>query len=110
MRDGIKYDEEKPQMHLLPPKAIIEVCKVLTFGARKYDADNWKKIDDLQNRYTSASLRHIFAEMDGEDIDPESDFYHEAHAICCLLFKLEDKLEKRRKKERVREIIGRKYT
>lgn len=109
MKDGIKYDREKPQMHLLPPKATIEVSKVLTFGANKYDADNWKKLDDLQNRYSSAALRHIFADLDGEDLDDESTFYHLAHAICCLLFKLEDKLEKKRKKERAREIISSEY-
>ena len=47
--DGIKYDGEKPKMHLLPPKAIVEISKVLTFGAAKYDAENWRKLDDLQN-------------------------------------------------------------
>ena len=28
--EGIKYDSEKPKMNLLPPKAIVEVSKVLT--------------------------------------------------------------------------------
>ena len=44
---GIKYDGEKPKMNLLPPKAIVEISKVLTFGAEKYDAENWRKLDDL---------------------------------------------------------------
>ena len=44
---GKKYDGEKPQMYLLPPKAITEVAKVLTFGASKYGPDNWRKLDDL---------------------------------------------------------------
>ena len=43
---GIKYDGEKPMMHLLPPKAINEVAKVLTFGAQKYDEENWRKLDN----------------------------------------------------------------
>ena len=90
---GVKYDSEKPRMHLLPPKAITEVAKVLTFGAQKYDEDNWRKLDDLQNRYTSGALRHIFAHMDGEQLDPESGISHLAHALCCLLFKLEIELE-----------------
>ena len=38
---GIKYDSVKPRMNLLPPKAIVEVSKVLTFGAEKYDAENY---------------------------------------------------------------------
>jgi len=90
---GVKYDDEKPRMHLLPPKATIEVAKVLTFGAQKYDEDNWRKLENLQNRYTSGALRHIFAHMDGEKLDPESGISHLAHALCCLLFKLEIELE-----------------
>ena len=93
MAEGIKYDSAKPRMNLLPPKAIIEVSKVLTFGAEKYDAENWRKLDDLQNRYTAGALRHIFAHMDGEELDPESGMSHLAHALCCLLFKLEIELE-----------------
>jgi hypothetical protein len=106
MKEGVKYDGEKPRMYLLPPKAIIEVAKVLTFGAQKYDEENWKKLDNLQNRYTGAALRHIFAGMDGETLDPDSGYYHEAHAICCLLFKLEAKLEARSKKEGLRESVS----
>lgn len=90
---GVKYDDEKPRMHLLPPKATIEVAKVLTFGAQKYDEQNWRKLENLQNRYTSGALRHIFAHMDGEKLDPESGISHLAHALCCLLFKLEIELE-----------------
>ena len=93
MSEGRKYDSEKPKLHLLPPKAVIEVGKVLTFGAAKYDPENWKKVPDLQNRYTSAALRHIFAHMDGEELDPETSLSHLAHAMCCLLFKLEIELE-----------------
>ena len=48
MSKGRKYDGEKPQLYLLPPKSITEVGKVLTFGAKKYDAHNWRKVDDLQ--------------------------------------------------------------
>ena len=71
---------------------INEVGKVLTFGAEKYDPHNWRKVDDLQNRYSSAALRHIFAHIDGEDADEETGLSHLAHAICCLMFKLEDEL------------------
>lgn len=91
--EGIKYDTEKPKMNLLPPKAVIEVAKVLTFGAEKYDAENWRKLDNLQSRYTAGALRHIFAHMDGEQLDPETELSHLAHALCCLLFKLEIELE-----------------
>jgi hypothetical protein len=81
-------------MYLLPPKAIVEVSKVLTFGAAKYDEENWRYLDKLQERYTGATLRHLFSHMDGEQRDSETGYSHLAHAICCLLFKLEIELEK----------------
>ena len=107
---GIKYDSEKPKMNLLPPKAIVEISKVLTFGAEKYDAENWRKLDDLQNRYTAGALRHIFAHMDGEELDPETNLSHLAHAMCCLLFKLEIELEERFEEEKPRETDSAEHT
>ena len=101
--EGKKYDEETAKLYLLPPKSILEVGKVLTYGADKYDAENWRKVDDLQNRYTSAALRHIFAHIDGEADDPETGLSHLAHAMCCLLFKLEDELLGKSEEERARE-------
>ena len=110
MSKGIKYDSAKPKMNLLPPKAILEVAKVLTFGAEKYDAENWRKLDDLQNRYTAGALRHIFAHMDGEELDPETNLSHLAHALCCLLFKLEIELEERLKEKESREADSTEHT
>ena len=100
---GKKYDSGKPKLYLLPPKSINEVGKVLTFGAEKYDPHNWRKVDDLQNRYSSAALRHIFAHIDGEDADEETGLSHLAHAICCLMFKLEDELIGESEEEGLRE-------
>jgi len=101
--EGRKYDGDKPKLHLLPPKSMLEIGKVLTYGAEKYDAENWRKVPDLQNRYTSAALRHIFAHIEGEENDEETDLSHLAHAMCCLLFKLEDELIGKSEKERPRE-------
>ena len=114
MSEGKKYDGEKPRMHLLPPKSMVEVAKVLTFGAEKYDEHNWRKLENLQNRYTSGALRHIFAHNDSELLDEESGLSHLAHAICCLLFKLEIELEnaenEKTEKEGPRESNSGEYT
>lgn len=107
--EGRKYDGDKPKLYLLPPRSILEVGKVLTYGAEKYDAENWRKVDDLQNRYTSAALRHIFAHIDGEKNDEETGLSHLAHAMCCLLFKLEDELLGESKEERTRETDAGEY-
>ena len=76
----------------------MEVSRVLTIGAENYDEENWRKLDNLQKRYTGATLRHLFAHMDGEKLDPETNLSHLAHALCCLLFKLEIELEEAEKK------------
>jgi|ETNmetMinimDraft_22_1059887.scaffolds.fasta_scaffold42393_3 hypothetical protein len=90
--EGIKYDGGKPEYGLLPSYALEEVVKVLTFGANKYDRDNWRKLDNLKNRYFDASQRHAWAIKRGEIQDPESGYHHIAHSIACLLFYLESEL------------------
>lgn len=90
--NGIKYDNGKPEYGLLPPFALEEVAKVLTFGAQKYDRENWKKVDDLKRRYFDAAQRHLWAIKRGEEYDPESGLHHLAHATTCILFLLESEL------------------
>lgn len=89
---GIKHDSNKPDYSLLPPRALHELVKVLDFGARKYDRENWRKLDDLQNRYFAAAQRHLWALRIGETIDKESGLPHAAHALACISFLLEDQL------------------
>lgn len=92
--EGQKFDTDKPLMSLLPPNTQLAVARVLTFGARKYAPDNWRQVPDLQRRYLDAALRHINAVQCGETDDVESGEHHYAHAICCLMFMLEDTLLK----------------
>ncbi len=86
---GRKFDADKPMMSLVPPDAELEIAKVLTFGAKKYDIDNWKYVKDGKRRYLDAMLRHITAYRKGETLDPESGLHHLAHAGCCLMFILD---------------------
>ena len=85
---GVKYDNDKPQWSLLPFKALKEVVDVLTYGAKKYAPDNWKKVPDAKRRYTDAGFRHFTAYASGEKLDPETGKSHLAHAMCCLLYLL----------------------
>jgi hypothetical protein len=89
VKEGIKYDKEKPDYSLIPPTALNGVVKVLTFGAEKYDRHNWKKLDNLDDRYFAAAQRHLWAVMRGETHDPESGEHHYAHALCCIMYLLE---------------------
>ena len=82
---GVKFDTDKVRTDLFPSHAFLEVSKVLTFGAQKYDDENWRK-GMKWKRLTGAALRHIFAWVSGEDKDPETGLSHLAHAACCLVF------------------------
>jgi hypothetical protein len=86
--DGKKHDGGKPPMALLSSDALFEIAKVLEFGAKKYDAWNWKG-GFKWVRISSAVLRHIFSWLRGEDKDPETGLSHLAHASCGLMFLLD---------------------
>ena len=96
---GRKDDQDKLRFDLVPPHALQEVAKVLTFGAQKYGDENWRRLKDLQKRYRAAQMRHAEADRRGEDIDSESGMSHIAHEITCLLFILEDRLLKLKENE-----------
>ncbi len=85
---GRKFDTGKTDFSLLPLEPIEQVAKVMTFGAAKYERDNWQLLKDGKNRYFAACLRHLWAWAKGEYQDPESGLPHLAHAACCVLFLL----------------------
>ncbi len=84
---GTKYDSDKSRMELLDPYAMEQLAKVLTFGAKKYAAHNWRK-GISKSRLIAAALRHIFAYLGGTDKDEETGLSHIAHAMCCCMFLL----------------------
>lgn len=85
---GRKFDSDKPDYTLVPWDALEEIVKVLDFGAKKYERDNWQHVDNASNRYLAAAFRHLAAVNQGEQMDPESGLSHLAHAGCCVLFLL----------------------
>lgn len=82
---GVKFDHDKVPLHLLPPELMIEVGKVLQFGAVKYAPRNWELGMDWHRPY-AALLRHMLSWWGGEDLDPETGLSHLAHAGCCIAF------------------------
>ncbi len=82
---GTKYDGGKPRMELLATEALRGTAQVLTFGAKKYDDNNWRKGMSWSRLY-GALLRHLAAWNEGEDLDPESGLPHLDHAACCVMF------------------------
>lgn len=83
---GRKFDGDKLEYGLLPPLALKATVEILTFGAQKYEPDNWKFVPDSKRRYFNAMQRHLWAWKEGEQNDPETGKNHLAHAMCCAMF------------------------
>jgi hypothetical protein len=91
---GRKDDSGKPRWSLVPWKGMALVLEVLEGGARKYSPDNWRRVQDKEERYREAFLRHALDFAKGEWSDKESHLPHLAHAVCNALFLLELSWEK----------------
>jgi hypothetical protein len=97
-KGGTKADGLKPRPTLLlrsMPEAVQSVIRILEYGAKKYDDNNWKKVE--AHRYDDAALRHILAYLSGEELDKETSESHLSHAITCLLFRLQLDIDSKKK-------------
>ena len=82
---ALRYNDNKPRWGLVDFKSLIPLIDVLDYGTRKYAKDNWKL--GLKNDEILESLaRHLFALMDGEDVDQESKQLHIGHIMANAMF------------------------
>lgn len=81
-----KYDSGKPQFSLIDPQFMLEFAQVMTMGAEKYGADNWKTIENAIPRYTDALHRHMNAFERKIMDDEESGLSHLAHVAANAMF------------------------
>lgn len=80
-----KKDKDKLRMELIPPSAYESLAKVLTFGAKKYAPDSWKKVE--RDRYIGALLRHFVLYLkDPNGRDEEGGLLHSEHLLCNAMF------------------------
>lgn len=92
---GRKFDGGKRQYGLVPPIAFAQFVDVLTLGAKKYEPDNWRRVPNAIDRYFDAAMRHMWDGWKaGEQLDPETQKHHLAHAMCCLAFIIDLEMEK----------------
>lgn len=85
---GRKNDQGKNRLDLIEPEFIEGIGEVLTFGATKYEPNNWQNVEDAEDRYYAAALRHLMAWRRGEVVDEESGLSHLKHAATNLMFLL----------------------
>lgn len=78
-------NKDKPRFSLVSVDALWDLVEVLEFGAKKYDADNWKKGMSYKSVLDSL-YRHLLAILDGDDYDPESGCKHIGHVLCNAMF------------------------
>ena len=98
---GVKADEGKMPWASFPWAAARDAWKsglldvftgimaVVSYGIKKYKGhppDNWKRVPNAKERYASAAIRHIIADLEGERFDPESGLLHLDHAGCNIAF------------------------
>lgn len=88
---GAKLDAEKPRAGLVLgsfSRALTEVARVGTYGARKYSDNGWESVRDGEARYTDAMLRHWLLSRT-EEVDQESGLLHLAQVCWNNLAALE---------------------
>jgi len=78
-KEGAKFDANKERFDLLPSYPLWELVRIYTYGAQKYDPENWRK-GMPWGKLFSACLRHLYKWWMGEDCDKESGLHHLAHA------------------------------
>ncbi|MBL6729240.1 MAG: hypothetical protein ISP79_06540 [Methylophilaceae bacterium] len=92
----MKHDDNKIDVSLLPPSALLQVAKVMMLGTKKYDRNNWRNDKSVTWTRTYSSIqRHLLAWLDGEDKDRETGESHVAHAAAqCLMLMVLEKEQK----------------
>lgn len=87
VEEFMKFDNDKLRYSLIPPSATKALAEVLTYGAKKYKANNWLRGD--VERYRDAAFRHWEAYRSGEKLDTESGLPHLAHLLTNIAFLIE---------------------
>lgn len=81
---ALRYNTGKIRFDLIAPEALVELAKVYTAGAEKYNDDNWRK--GMSYRACLGSLeRHLKKWELGLKNDPETDCHHLAHVAWNAL-------------------------
>lgn len=89
---GAKMDDGKPFVDDILsgfPRALMCVCQVGTFGAKKYSLNGWKEVENGIRRYRNAAGRHRLYRQQGEIYDRDSGMKHEWHEAWNTLAALE---------------------
>lgn len=76
---------KKAPLSTVPAPVLFEIGLAMLEGARKYARHNYRIAGVRGSVYYDASLRHLMAWFEGEDIDPDSGLSHITKAIAGLV-------------------------
>ena len=82
---GTRYNTGKVLASAVDPEFILGVAEVLTFGAQKYERNNWRK-GLPHDEICDSLLRHTYSYLRGELLDSESGLDHRFHMACNIMF------------------------
>ena len=88
LKEGVKFDEGKLRFDLIPVIPLMEVARLYTIGAQKYQDRNWEK-GIKWSRIASALQRHWWKYWGGELYDQEDGQHHLSSVIWCALTLME---------------------
>jgi hypothetical protein len=74
----------KPALSVLSMPVLYEMGAGLTEGACKYRRHNFRVIGVRASVYFDATMRHLAAWWEGQDIDPDSGLHHVSKALASL--------------------------
>ena len=94
MSEGLKFDQGKLRMDLIPAEAEEAIAACMTHGLCKYAEGSWRKVEPW--RYHAALRRHLNAWKRGENTDRDSGLPHLWHVLCnaAFLVALEEKCDR----------------
>jgi hypothetical protein len=81
-KTGVKHDQGKADLSLIPYSAMIAEAQALMVGERKYGRYNYENGMEV-TRIMSALLRHAYAYLNGEENDPVDGQPHLGSIRAC---------------------------
>lgn len=82
---GLRYNEGKPPLELIPPEPLWAMAGGLQYGAGKYAPRNWERGMAWSKPY-ACLMRHLLKWWEGKEIDEESGLPHLWHVLINAAF------------------------
>lgn len=74
----------KAALSTVPMNVVVEIGVGMMEGAAKYGRHNYRAVGVRSSVYFDATMRHLIAYWEGEDIDPDSGMSHISKALTSL--------------------------